>query len=136
MRTRRKIAVWLAAYERISSSDSGRTDVRPRSVLTSTGKKHRTAAIMIFDQGLKIPNQALVIGANAMMGTAFAAIMYGISALPSGRQRASASAEGKAAEQPITNPATASLKVIQAPSRRAVRLSPSAVITSEKRGRR
>ena len=39
-----------------------------------------------------MPNQAFVIGAKAMIGTAFAAIAYGISASPSRRQRASTSA--------------------------------------------
>ena len=75
---RRKTSRSGAAYERISSIDSGSTDVSPRNVFTSTGKKHRTAAIVTFDQGLRSPNHAFVIGANAMMGTAFAAIMYGI----------------------------------------------------------
>ena len=77
----------------MSSSDSGRTEVSPRRVLTSTGKKQSTAAMTIFDHGLRIPNQAFVIGAKATIGTAFAAIRYGMSALPSGRQRARASAE-------------------------------------------
>ena len=61
-------------------------------MFTSTGKKQSTAAIVIFDHGLRTPNHAFVIGAKAMIGIAFAAIMYGISALPSGRQRASTSA--------------------------------------------
>ena len=61
-------------------------------MFTSTGKKQSTAAITTFDHGLSVPNHAFVIGANAMIGIAFAAIMYGISALPSGRQRASTSA--------------------------------------------
>ena len=64
----------------------------PRSVLTRTGKKQSAAAITIFDQGLNVPNHAFVIGANAITGMAFAAIRYGMSAFPSGRQRASTSA--------------------------------------------
>src|SRR5919204_2437286 len=91
-RRRRKMAASPAAYERISSIDSAGTDVNPRRVLTRTGKKQRTAAITIFDHGLRIPNQAFVIGANAMIGIALAAIRYGISALPSGPQRARTSA--------------------------------------------
>src|SRR5947209_7931936 len=102
IRTRRNSSRCPAAYERMSSIDSGRTDVSPRSELTSTGKKQRTAVMVIFDHGLSVPNQAFVIGAKAMIGIAFAAIMYGISAVPSGRQRASASAETNATEQPIT----------------------------------
>src|SRR4026207_1 len=74
IRTRLNVEASLAAYERISSMDSGRTEVRPRSELTSTGKKHRTAAIAILECGENVPNQALVIGAKAMIGTAFAAI--------------------------------------------------------------
>ena len=80
--------------DRISSIDSGRTDVSPRRVFTSTGKKQSTAVIVIFDHELRMPNHAFVIGAKAMIGTALAAIMYGISAFPNGRQRASTS--GKA----------------------------------------
>ena len=38
IRTRRKTARWGAAYDRISSIDSGFTDVSPRSVFTRTGK--------------------------------------------------------------------------------------------------
>ena len=40
IRTRRKISISPAAYERISSIDDGRTLVSPRSVFTITGKKH------------------------------------------------------------------------------------------------
>jgi hypothetical protein len=43
-------------------------------VFTSTGKKQMTAAIAIFEDGERIPNQLFVIGAKAMIGTAFAAI--------------------------------------------------------------
>ena len=64
----------LAAYERISSTASGGTDVRPRSVLIITGKKQMTAAITIFEAGERIPNQLFVIGAKAMIGIALAAM--------------------------------------------------------------
>src|SRR5262245_46880472 len=47
IRTRRNTTRWGTAYERINSSDSGRTDVSPRSVFTRTGKKQSTAAITI-----------------------------------------------------------------------------------------
>ena len=60
-------------------------------MFTSTGKKQSTAAIAIFEP-LSIPNQAIAIGAKAMIGMAFAAMKYGISAVPSGRKRASRSA--------------------------------------------
>ena len=52
----------------------------------------------IFDHGLSRPNHAFVIGAKAMIGIALAAIMYGIRALPSGRQRASTSANRNASD--------------------------------------
>src|SRR5207253_5893838 len=95
----------------MSSIDDGRTDVRPRSVFTSTGKKQSTAAIAIFDDLLSGENHAFVIGAKAMIGTAFAAIAYGISALPSGRQRATIIARMTAAPQPIAKPPSASWNV-------------------------
>src|SRR5207244_1612535 len=97
----------------MSSIDDGRTDVRPRSVFTSTGKTQSTAAIAIFDDLLSGENHAFVIGAKAMIGTAFAAIAYGISALPSGRQRASTSATTIARPLPMTKPPSASWNVNQ-----------------------
>src|SRR6476646_4893247 len=80
IRTRRKISSSPAAYERISSTWDGRTEVRPRSVLTMTGKKQRTAAVAIRGVSESGSNQALKIGANAMIGIAFAAIAIGMSA--------------------------------------------------------
>src|SRR5918996_2873944 len=74
IRTRRKISSSPAAYDRISSIAEGGTEVSPRSVLMSTGKKQITAAIAIFDAGERTPNQLFVIGAKAMIGIAFAAI--------------------------------------------------------------
>jgi hypothetical protein len=68
-----------------------------------------------------IPNHAFVIGANAMIGIAFAAIMYGIRASPNGRQRARTRAQRKARLLPMTNPPNASLKVIHAPSAMSLR---------------
>ena len=49
-----------------------------------------------------------MIGAKAMIGIAFAAIMYGISARPTPRQRASTSATTSASPHPIANPPSAS----------------------------
>ena len=49
-------------------------------MFTSTGKKQSTAAIAIFEFGESGSNQALKIGANAMIGTALAAIAIGMSA--------------------------------------------------------
>src|SRR4051794_9635732 len=112
-RTRRKMSISPAAYERISSMEAGRTEVSPRNVLTKTGKKQRTAAIAIFDVLPKGPNHAFVIGANAMIGTALAAIAYGISARPTRRQRASARAARIPSVQPIAKPPSASWKVNQ-----------------------
>src|SRR3712207_1989931 len=111
MRTRRKISTSPAAYDRISSIDAGRTDVSPRSVFTITGKKQITAAIAILDVGEARPNQLFVIGAEAMIGTAFAAIAYGMIARPSGRQRASTGATSTASADPIAKPPSASLNV-------------------------
>src|SRR5712692_6447543 len=88
IRTRRKTATSPPAYDRISSIDDGCTDVRPRSVLTIVGKKQSTAAIDIFENGFSRPNQLFVIGENAMIGTAFAAIANGINAAPILRKRA------------------------------------------------
>ena len=136
MRSFQKIVRSLAAYECINSIDAGCTDVSPRRVLTSTGKKQRAAAMTTFDHGLKVPNQAFVIGANAITGMAFAAIRYGTSAFPSGRQRASTSAAAMAVALPSTRPPNASLKVIHAAFRSASRLSQSALRTSENRGSR
>ena len=70
-----------------------RTEVRPRRVLTITGKKQRTAAVAIRGAGESGSNQALKIGENAMIGIAFAAIASGINASPSRRKRASTEAD-------------------------------------------
>src|SRR5215471_17596063 len=94
----------------------------------------------MFGQGLRGPNQAEVIGAKAMIGIALAATMYGISAVPRGRQRASASAVRTAKLLPSPKPARASLKVIQAalePLLQSVSRSfQKVLITAEKRGSR
>ena len=82
-------------------------------MFTSTGKKQRIAGDRHFECGLSTPNQAFVIGANAMIGTALAAIAYGISASPTRRKRANTSATTIAAPEPITNPPSASLNVNQ-----------------------
>ena len=69
------------AYERISSICAGFTDRSPRTTFTNTGKKQSTAAITMCDVFVSGLNHAFVIGANAMIGTAFAAIAYGINAV-------------------------------------------------------
>src|SRR4051794_30610238 len=120
MRTRRKTAVLPAAYERMSSICCGFTDVKPRSVLTSTGKKQSSAAMKIFEL-FSIPNQALAIGANAMIGMALAATKYGISAVPRGRNRASTSAAASPQETPTTKPQKASVNVYQPAGQRTLR---------------
>ena len=74
IRTRRNVPPHFAAYERMSSIDDGCTDVSPRRVFTRTGKKQSTAAMTIFEAGFSRPNQLFVIGANAMIGIALAAI--------------------------------------------------------------
>ena len=80
-------------------------------MLTSTGKKQRTAAITIFESWLSVPNQLFVIGAKAMIGTALAAIANGSSAVASSRQRARIRATTIPAEHPITQPPNASWNV-------------------------
>src|SRR3954464_3101444 len=76
-RTSRNTVNSPTAYDRISSSCDGLTDRSPRTTFTKTGKKQRTAAITIFDGFPSGLNHALVIGAKAMIGIAFAAIAYG-----------------------------------------------------------
>src|SRR3954454_8410279 len=63
-RTRRKMVTSEAAYERISSIEDGRTDVRPLVVFTITGKNTRIPAMAIFEVFSSGPNHWLVIGAN------------------------------------------------------------------------
>ena len=70
----RKISKLPAAYERISSIGEGRTEVSPRSVFTSTGKKQSTASDRHLRALLERPNHAFAIGAKAMIGIALAAI--------------------------------------------------------------
>src|SRR5437763_3146161 len=111
IRTRRKIAASPPAYERISSIEDGCTEVSPRNVLTIVGKKQSTAAIDIFENGFRRPNQLLVIGENAMIGTAFAAIANGISAAPTRRKRARSSAASTPSPEPSAKPPTASFRV-------------------------
>ena len=82
-------------------------------MLTIVGKKHSTAAIAIFETGLRSPNQLFVIGANAMIGTAFAAIANGISAMPRFRKRARTRAARIPSPDPMTSPPAASLNVYQ-----------------------
>src|SRR5262249_62031742 len=103
IRTCRNVAASPPPYERISSMDDGCTEVRPRNVFTIVGKKHSTAAIAIFETGLRRPNQLFVIGANAMIGIALAAIAKGISAIPRFRNRASTSAARMPRPEPITS---------------------------------
>jgi hypothetical protein len=111
IRTWRKTSTSPAAYERMSSIDLGFTDVSPRNVFTITGKKQSTAAIAIFETGFRSPNQLFVIGAKAMIGTAFAAIAKGIRAAPTARKRASRRAARMPRPEPIAKPPAASLNV-------------------------
>src|SRR5437879_5127525 len=68
-----------AAYEFMSSSAAGSTSVRPRIVLTMTGKKTMTATMVIRGSMLSTPNQLIVIGAKAMIGTVLAPTAIGMS---------------------------------------------------------
>ena len=80
-------------------------------MFTITGKKTRIAAIAIFEVFSSGPNHWFVIGANAMIGTALAAIANGISARPRPRKRASTIAEMTPSVEPITQPPSASENV-------------------------
>jgi hypothetical protein len=80
-------------------------------VLTIVGKKQSTAAIAIFENGLSSPNQLFVIGENAMIGTALAAIANGISARPILRNRARNNAVTMPRPAPSRKPPIASLRV-------------------------
>ena len=120
----------------MSSIDSGSTEVSPRRAFTSTGKKHSTAAITIFDHGLRRPNQAFVIGAKAMIGIALAAIAYGMKALPTRFHRESTSATTSATAQPSAKPATASLNVNQPALQSSPRWCQKVLVTAENRGSR
>ena len=57
-----------------------RSERSPRTTFTKTGKKQSTDAITMCDVFVSGLNHAFVIGANAMIGTAFAATAYGMSA--------------------------------------------------------
>ena len=61
-----------------------------------TGKNTSTAAIIIFESGLRTPNQLFMSGANAMIGTAPAAMASGRSAARALAQRAVANATSDA----------------------------------------
>src|SRR5690242_14902334 len=67
-RTLRKMSISRAASDRMSSSDAGSAEVRPRTVLIIAGKKTSSATIAIFEAGAPLLNHALVIGAKAMIG--------------------------------------------------------------------
>ena len=83
-------------------------------MLTITGKKQSTPAIAIFECGESGLNQALKIGAKAMIGTAFAAIAIGISAVPSARKRPTNVGEDDPERRSrSTKPPSASLNVYQ-----------------------
>ena len=56
--------------------------------LIMTGKKTSSAAIIIFERGLRTPNQLLRMGAMAMIGTALLAIATGSSTSRAVAQRA------------------------------------------------
>src|SRR5581483_10108399 len=67
----------------------------------------------IFDCAVIGLNQAPKIGANAMIGTAFAAMKIGISALPTVRKRLTIVAATIPRPEPIAKPPSASLNVYQ-----------------------
>jgi hypothetical protein len=109
--TRRRTDDSDAAYERISSRAAGSTWVSPRVTLTRTGKKTRTATIIIFDSGLSTPNQLFMSGAKAMIGTALAPIARGSSSSRAVTKRAVRSATTTPAVVPMASPPNASMRV-------------------------
>ena len=119
IRTLRRTVHSVAAYDRISSSAAGSTWTRPRVTLAITGKKTRIAAIIIFDSGLRTPNQLFISGAKAMIGIALAATASGSSAARALIQRAVAKATTTPAMVPIASPPTASTRVAWADGARA-----------------
>ena len=112
-RTRRQISSSEAAYERMSSTWRGLALCRPRIVFTITGRKQGTAEIAIFECGESGLNQTPKIGANATIGTAFAAIATGMKAFPKVRNRPTTSRPSIPSPDPIAKPPSASLNVYQ-----------------------
>src|SRR3989304_1155090 len=111
IRTFLRIVPSPAAYERMSSNAAGSTWVRPRVTLAITGKKTRTAAIIILDSGASTPNQLLKSGAKAMIGTALAATAMGSSRPRVVAQRDVTNATATPAPVPRTRPPAASKSV-------------------------
>ena len=128
----------VALGRRIATASARATGVDGREAAQRVDE-HREEAQDCGDRDLRRGLRAepdVVIGANAMIGMAFAAIRYGIKALPNGRQRARTSAVTIAKPLPRTNPPTASFNVIHAPRRSRSRSSMRARTTSENLGSR
>ena len=135
-RTLAKTARSLAAYERMSSSEVWSTSVSPRSVLIMMGKNTSTATTIIFESGFRMPNQLFMIGANAMIGTEFAAIAIGSSARLAVAHRAVAKANASAATPPMSRPPTASTSVFRPTVISSSNRSANAAAIALGRGRR
>jgi hypothetical protein len=108
--------IWsvLEAYERVSSSARGSTDVRPRRVLIATGKNVRNAAMIETENqsGKPLPpNQMTTIGATARIGIVWEATMYGRKPRWSRREWARTTPSTNPIEAPSTNPTAASFAV-------------------------
>ena len=65
-----------AAYERISSSERGSNERRPRIIAIVTGKKVRYVAMTTTDR-TPWPSANTIIGARAMIGMVWLAMTYG-----------------------------------------------------------
>ena len=76
-----------------------------------TGKNTSTAAISAFESGLMSPNQLLISGANAMIGTALAATASGSRMPRAVTKRAATNATARPASVPISSPTSASWSV-------------------------
>ena len=89
-----------------------------------TGKKTSSAATIILETGFVIPNQALKIGAMAMIGMALAATAKGRTASRAVAQRATMKATTTPATVPMSRPPTASNSVAWAAAKSGQRPAP------------
>src|SRR6185503_14560937 len=115
IRNRRSTSRSEAAYEAMSSSAAGSTLVRPRTELTIVGKKVISPTIVTRGSGLSNPNQLIMIGASAMIGTALIAVPNGTSVARAIIQREAANPARVPSVTPSASPPSASEAVYTTP---------------------
>ena len=76
--------------------------------LTITGKNTSSAAIIILESGLRVPNQLFMIGAKAMIGIALAAIGERQQRIPRRAPARGGERDEDAGDRPDESPPTAS----------------------------